>query len=408
MSNPSQDDGTVDVATSPWTRGFLLALVTGVSLSAATAMAKAPSADASIDATADASARPKSRLFKARKAPRVRRIIRPGRPRPGTKRPGTKKPGGNESVTPPKACTIKTSDIINKKVDIGAQYSLMRKMSGDLYSRVEASSMLKAIEDGRLAGIFLPPRKAVSDRGKRMSPPKGYWQMIPKGKASTCLKQPAGEPPMILYRTNQTPGQIDAALTSAWKECGLLNLPDPCEYVVNLHKPQVECNTDQDCITKKIGDFCNTETNTCGVESDGLVVPADTCTYPRCDPAVSTSVWAACGHDSSGPIECRPVAGQQCGVCENVSKKSQTCHNSNETRHKSENAKCRAGYSPGKVAKYVPGCIKDMLKCETGDALACAKAAKCMVDPKPYKEYKQCLDKESARYHKEATRCRSL
>jgi hypothetical protein len=178
-------------------------------------------------------------------------------------KPLTKPGAGNQTTLP--ACWIKTSDILDKRIDIGAQYSLMRKMGGTFEQRREASSMITAVKKGELAGILLPPRKAVSDRGQRMSPPTPYWEMIPKGQNAVCLKQPAGEPPMIVYRENMSDPNVDAALSDGWSQCGLRLLREPCGYEVDLVKPEekkLECETHADCESKKIGNFC-TDRNTC-------------------------------------------------------------------------------------------------------------------------------------------------
>lgn len=151
-------------------------------------------------------------------------------------------------------CVWKTSDIIDKRIDVSAQKSLMRQMSKGPPKSTHASAMLSAIKSGRLAGIYLPPRKAVSDRGKLLSPPKGYWQLIPSGKHSVCLRQPSNLPPMIVYRENLSAAQIDAALVSAWKTCGLPTPVPGCGYNVNLHPP--ECTTDSQCIAAGTGNRC--------------------------------------------------------------------------------------------------------------------------------------------------------
>lgn len=322
------------------------------------------------------------------------------------------KRGGKSQAAPTQgSCTVKTSEIINTKVSIGAQYSLMRKMGGDLRSRLDASSMLKAIEDGRLAGIFLPPIKAVSDRGKRMSPQKGYWDLIPKGKNSMCLKKPTGEAPMILYRTKMTPQQIDRALTSAWQECGILNLPVPCEYTVDRHKPQLECTTDSDCITSGKGDYCNTASNTCGtIQPTKDPVPAvQRCPQPLCDANVVTDVFASCGFTGAGvPIECVPRAGKACGVCEGVSPASQKCLKENNKRARRERAKCVDEQGAFDGAKFTVECGVHLKDCRRGDLLACADLSKCFVAPAPAKKFEKCQRDESERGIKEGERCRGL
>ena len=179
----------------------------------------------------------------------------------------------SKKVSPPApACTIKTSEILDQRIDIKAQTSLMRRLSRSHADRRLASSMFQAVKQGKLAGILLNWRKAVADRGARMSPQKGWWDLIPTGKLSTCLRQPGNEPPMIIFRKDLSDAQVDAVLASAWNECRLPLVREPCAYDVDLVKPQddpVECKTDADCIQKGIGDFCNTSLNLCGINVPG-------------------------------------------------------------------------------------------------------------------------------------------
>ena len=87
----------------------------------------------------------------------------------------------------------------------------------------------------------------------------GYWQLIPPGRNSTCLKEPAGEPPLIVYRENLQPAQIDSAVKDAWAECGLPTPDPPCGFVVNAWKPtpaDPECRTDRECQEKGLGWRC--------------------------------------------------------------------------------------------------------------------------------------------------------
>ncbi len=199
---------------------------------------------------------------------------------PKVKKPVTGKVGGgklkfkppattSQSVSPPAPqCTIKTSELIDTRIDIQAQVSLMRKLAGTKAQRREASSMFQAIKNGDLDGIYLNWRKAVADRGALMSPKKGWWDLIPTGSKSTCLLEPSGQDPMMIFRKDLTQVEVDAALTSAWNSCGLPLVAEPCAYDVDLTKPEddpVECKVDKDCTDAGIGDFCATATNTCGI-----------------------------------------------------------------------------------------------------------------------------------------------
>ncbi|MDH5426732.1 MAG: S8 family peptidase [Nitrospirota bacterium] len=163
-------------------------------------------------------------------------------PSPPPPPPGTQPP----PPPPPVAqCTVKTSDIVHSlKIDIGdndssttsAKQSLLRMLiHGDLQARREASGMVKATEDGTLAGIFQSSKGPVASRGQRMIPPRGWWDLIPQGQLGMCLQEPAGEPPMIIYRNQEMqPSVLDDTLRKAWRQCGLPTPVLPCTYVKDM------------------------------------------------------------------------------------------------------------------------------------------------------------------------------
>ncbi len=170
-----------------------------------------------------------------------RSFIQPKRPIP---------PTPIQPTPPGKSCAIRTSDIVGSmKIDIGdndsqgtsAKQALLRMLSrGDLQTRREASGMVKATESGALAGIFQASKGPVADRGKRMTPQRGWWTFIPQGQLGMCLKEPAGEPPMIIYRNKDMhPSVLDDTLKKAWRQCGLPTPDPPCEYIRDMgNKPR--------------------------------------------------------------------------------------------------------------------------------------------------------------------------
>lgn len=164
--------------------------------------------------------------------------------------PGTKPPPGGPPLPPPVVqCEITTSDIVHSlKIDIGnndssttsAKQSLLRMLiHGDLQARREASGMVKATEDGTLAGIFQSSKGPVASRGQRMIPPRGWWDLIPQGQLGMCLQEPAGEPPMIIYRNQEMqPSVLDATLQKAWRKCGLPTPNPPCSYKKDMENKE--------------------------------------------------------------------------------------------------------------------------------------------------------------------------
>ena len=179
-------------------------------------------------------------------------LIKPGKAVPP---PPLKKGLPPKEPPPVKQCTIKTTDIVHSlKIDIGnndsqstsAKQSILRMLiHGDVEARRDASGMVKATESGALAGIFQRNKGPVASRGQRMTPPTGWWDLIPQGQLGMCLKKPAGEAPMIIYRNQEIPPAVlDDTLRKAWHQCGLPALPFPCVYQKDLgNKPQTNTNS---------------------------------------------------------------------------------------------------------------------------------------------------------------------
>ena len=183
-------------------------------------------------------------------------------------------------------CVWKTTDIIDARIDIGAQQALFHMMSSGPPDSKIASAMIGAVKDGTLAGILLPPRQAVAKRSARMEPARGYWALL-DGHSSVCLLEPDGEPPMLVYREGMERDAIVDALEDAWPQCGLSTPDPPCGYSVDAWKPDSECDSDQACVDKGLGWKCldhrcvDCETSAeCQADDRGNVCTADhRCVY---------------------------------------------------------------------------------------------------------------------------------
>lgn len=177
----------------------------------------------------------------------------PSSPTEGTKNPLVEDEGGQKQsvvIPPGSQCVVTTSDIVlDQQIDIGdndgagesAKQSLLRMLSyGNEEQRRAASGMVQAIKAQSLAGIYQWNKQAVSIRSQTLTPPRGPWDLIPKGQLSTCLKEPIGELPMIIYsRQPMHPSVLDHALVTAWGQCGLPTPNPPCEYIRDMgNKPQ--------------------------------------------------------------------------------------------------------------------------------------------------------------------------
>ena len=146
---------------------------------------------------------------------------------------------------PVQQCEIRTSEIVHStKIDIGnndsqetsAKQAIFRMLiHGDLQTRREASGMVKATENGTLAGIFQASKGPVASRGQRMTPQRGWWTLIPQSERGICLREPGTEPPMIIYRNqDMQPSVLDDTLKKAWRQCGLPVPDPPCTYIKDM------------------------------------------------------------------------------------------------------------------------------------------------------------------------------
>lgn len=201
---------------SPRAHGFriaaLMAFAAGVALVAAPAIAKRPNVTRNRGFSAE-----DARVYGARGKKQKKR-----RERKGKKARKKRK----EAPVPKAACTIGTEDLIRQPIHASARTSLMRKMSGSETTRAEASSIYRAIVGGTLAGISLEPPKASTPRQR----------VLPPGALSACLTHTDGKPPTIVVREKLNKDQIDTAISSAWKACGLPTT-HACRYESPLKRP---------------------------------------------------------------------------------------------------------------------------------------------------------------------------
>jgi hypothetical protein len=277
--------------------------------------------------------------------------------------------------------------------------------------RTEGSAMLGAIKNESLAGILKPFRPAVAARAHKLG--KTGDQLVPAGRDSTCVTEPATDPPLIVYRTGLDDGRVDRALSEAWTECGLPTPLPPCDYEVVL-KPG-ECRSDQECRDKELGwacvdhmcvqcsssehceeqelfdrPLCDQQTHTC-VEF-GLVVPAPPEPLP-CPYFVDCSKAGLICNDAKG-------------ICEPPDSDRIKCIMAADERRKQKEARCNEG-----EAEAAADCVVDIGKCTAStlagkpDVEACAKAVRCGVGG-PYLDREDCKQAAFQQAEAEKKLCR--
>jgi len=130
-----------------------------------------------------------------------------------------------------------TQDIIDGRIDVYAQYALMRMFTQDPVSAAAASAMLSAVKDGTLAGIYQPDQKVPALRAQSLG--SAWWLLLPKGAVAICVVEPADKAPLIVF-SKEAKGlsyQLDPALQSVWAECGI-DWAAPRPYLATLPPKQ--------------------------------------------------------------------------------------------------------------------------------------------------------------------------
>ncbi|MBU7587366.1 MAG: hypothetical protein KAF91_31810 [Nostoc sp. TH1S01] len=115
-------------------------------------------------------------------------------------------------------------DFIDPRIDVNAQYALFEMLKGDIATRTAAISMLSAVKNGSLGGIYKEDQQVPAKRAQRIS--KTWWTLIPSGQSAICVTQPSSEPPIIVFKRSLTNRiQLGQALRTAWSTCRLSNPP---------------------------------------------------------------------------------------------------------------------------------------------------------------------------------------
>lgn len=113
-------------------------------------------------------------------------------------------------------------DVIRANIDVQAQYALFRMLKRPAPAwRSAASTLLSAVHAGAIKGIYQEDQQVPALRAQQVG--KWWKQIIPGYAGATCMKEPAGQPPVIVVRkgTPASHEEYDAWLTLAWEECGI-------------------------------------------------------------------------------------------------------------------------------------------------------------------------------------------
>jgi len=109
------------------------------------------------------------------------------------------------------------SAVLDQRIDIYAQKSLVRLSAGAPGGRADASEMLRAVKSGALGGIYKNDELAPAQLAGRLG--IGWWQLLPAGEDAAFVVDPdQARPPIIIFRdaVRSIPTRLDPALRRAW------------------------------------------------------------------------------------------------------------------------------------------------------------------------------------------------
>lgn len=141
----------------------------------------------------------------------------------------------------------RTEDLIDERLDVDVQYSLMRMFRSEDFERtVTASDLLSALHAGELAGVVRADRRAAAALAEALG--KSSWiELGPKVFQALCISPPAptgGErdarpAPWIVYRPGLAADgeKLDRALVMAFDSCGLPRGHSIRGYVQTIYWP---------------------------------------------------------------------------------------------------------------------------------------------------------------------------
>lgn len=131
----------------------------------------------------------------------------------------------------------KTTDIIDSRIDVSAQYALMRMFRGSLFEQYTASQILSAVKDGRVGGVYIADQKVPALQAKAAG--DTWWTMVPKWASMICYEKPANKSPLMVMAkgVEKQPQILDEAMSQAFWACGF-DPVTPRGYAPNLPAKQ--------------------------------------------------------------------------------------------------------------------------------------------------------------------------
>jgi len=305
----------------------------------------------------------------------------------------------------------RTEDIIDDRIDVHAQYALMRMFSRGGQQASDASAILSAVKSSQLEGVYLPDEGVPALRARAAG--SNWWEMIPPGKLATCYKQPEDRVPLITFRKTikDDRDMVAEALSLAWAECAIPASPPRC-YTPTIEKPKPEpetedkpeCETDQDCLDKNLGDYCTPEKYCVWRQP----VPEEPCECNLSATQPHLPCWLKYGWNNSDCVH-KPGSGEDCGVCTKPGGEKEKCTDRVVKQYTKEWRHCN-----DEEEKATEECVKASLECSVTigagdpDPEACAKTLWCVGTAEPKRQGEKCRKEAYERKKEALKKCKEV
>ncbi|MGB7292646.1 MAG: S8 family serine peptidase [Thermodesulfobacteriota bacterium] len=100
--------------------------------------------------------------------------------------------------------SINPQDVIDERIDVIAQRSILRLNKGEPAARQDAARLLAGVKAGQLAGIFGENLLAAAKLAKKLGTVR--WELVPKGEDAALILDPGAPtvaPPTIIFRVKE-------------------------------------------------------------------------------------------------------------------------------------------------------------------------------------------------------------
>jgi hypothetical protein len=220
-------------------------------------------------------------------------------------------------LQPKEAPTSEPSSVINPKIDVRAQFALLRLLKGSAEDAQEAKDLINDVNSDKIKGIYgddLAVAAVIAgERGKTR------WQLVPKDRDAAWLEDEFSDTPVIIFRESAGHKPVlDRALLNVYREHkGDAPAIDPPKQVPPSFKlppkPKPASPSCQYQIVETLPSKVKCANNACG---GGITydITAVIATGAGCPPTLEGKMYTESITSNSGCISVAPIAGAGCPI----------------------------------------------------------------------------------------------